>query len=237
MASPPTSPTPPAPAASPPLSIPSTCDRAQSDSPVELPDPDDEEPANELVTPSSPLPDDADEPLPDPDDDPLPDPDDFPDVAQYAEDEGGGSSEEEDSKPAALPLTSSSAPAAAPAPLPASSLASSSIAGMASSSMAGMASSAASSAACPPASQAVSAAASVDADKQTLLKQSASSHYILGTLIVRVVAGRDVPAAIPGGWKQIFSGGSTKIQKQQDLNRSQRVMCVPPPDSARAQKS
>jgi hypothetical protein len=57
-----------------------------------------------------------------------------------------------------------------------------------------------------------------------LLNPSENSHYILGTLIVRVVSGRDVPAAIAGGFGQVFTGGSNDAQKKNKQPRSQRVL-------------
>ena len=57
-----------------------------------------------------------------------------------------------------------------------------------------------------------------------LLNPSENSHYILGTLIVRVVSGRDVPAAVAGGFGQVFTGGSNDAQKKNKQPRSQRVL-------------
>ena len=147
---------------------------------------------------------------PQPSSPPLPDPDDY------------SSESDSDLKPSHLPPPSPplhavpEPPATADlASLPASS-------SMASSSMVPPAP--------PPASDAIAAAASVITDKQKLLKNPAlqnspASSYILGTLVVRVVAGRDIPAALAGGWSQILSGGATKIQQSNSNNsRSQRVL-------------
>ncbi|GMH63507.1 hypothetical protein TL16_g03730 [Triparma laevis f. inornata] len=51
-----------------------------------------------------------------------------------------------------------------------------------------------------------------------------TSHYILGTLIVRVISGRNIPAAYAGGLSQVFTGGSTSTQKKNAQPRSQRVL-------------
>mmetsp|Transcript_23013 Transcript_23013/g.47821 ORF Transcript_23013/g.47821 Transcript_23013/m.47821 type:complete len:630 (+) Transcript_23013:169-2058(+) len=57
-----------------------------------------------------------------------------------------------------------------------------------------------------------------------LLDPQHNSHYILGTLIVRVVAGRGIPAAVAGGFGQVFTGGSNEAQKKNAQPRSQRVL-------------
>ncbi len=48
--------------------------------------------------------------------------------------------------------------------------------------------------------------------------------HVSGTLVVRVVAGRDIPAAVPGGIAQVFNGGSDERQRQLSGPRSRRVL-------------
>ena len=57
-----------------------------------------------------------------------------------------------------------------------------------------------------------------------LLDPQHNSHYILGTLIVRVVAGRGIPAAVAGGFGQVFTGGNNDAQKKNAQPRTQRVL-------------